>query len=268
MVASQLTGIPWSCTAHRGDIVMANDLPRKVASATFVRCISETSRQLLIAELVNGAPDVKKVVVGHLGVDLVATESRIDDDSITLVCPAQFKEVKGHRYLIEAAAILRERSIPFRLLLCGEGPEEEAIASLVERHRLGGSVVFAGQLSQVELFSLYSSGTVRSVVLPSLDLGNNLHEGIPVSLMEAMSHGVPVVSTTTGGIVELIANETTGMLVPPADATALADALARLLSDVALARRIGGAGRNSIEANWSSEYSAAELLKLIDQGPQ
>ena len=82
---------------------------------------------------------------------------------------------------------------------------------------------FVGQVSHTQILEMYVANQVRAVVVPSIDLGNNLHEGIPVSLMEAMAHGVPVVSTTTGGIPELLADGA-GILVPPENPQALADA--------------------------------------------
>jgi glycosyltransferase involved in cell wall biosynthesis len=90
-------------------------------------------------------------------------------------------------------------------------------------------------------------------------------DGIPVSLMEAMAMELPVVSTTVSGIPELITDGQQGMLVPPRDPTALADALARLLGDAALRRRLGCAGRRKIVDEFDLDKNVEQLIHIFDQ---
>ena len=111
MAAARLLRVPWGFTAHRGDIVTGSDLNRKVSSASYVHCISADSRDMLLQRLSGSARDGgAKVSVRHLGVALPPTslgvQSRESDEPAQIVCPAQLKPVKGHRYLIEALAIL------------------------------------------------------------------------------------------------------------------------------------------------------------------
>ena len=89
-----------------------------------------------------------------------------------------------------------------------------------------------------------------------------MHEGIPVALVEAMSYGVPVISTTTGGIPELLEGDA-GILVPPANPGALADAMGRLIQDAALRARLGQAGRNRVIERHAIDRVVAEHLERI-----
>jgi glycosyltransferase involved in cell wall biosynthesis len=102
-------------------------------------------------------------------------------------------------------------------------------------------------------------------VLASAPTRSGKREGIPVALMEAMSAGLPVVASRTGGIPELVHHERNGLLVPPADPDALADALERLAKDSALRERMGRAGRETILQEFDQLQCAADLIDLIQR---
>ena len=121
---------------------------------------------------------------------------------------------------------------------------------------------FLGYRLHEEILGRYQEGAVDVVVLPSVDLGNHLHEGIPVSLMEAMAEGIPVVSTTTGGIGELL-RDGAGLMVPPGDPAALAEALERLIRSPELRRQLGDAGRRRVSEEFSIERVVAQLATQI-----
>ena len=114
-------------------------------------------------------------------------------------------------------------------------------------------VSFLGMLGHADLLSLYRSGKVDLVVLPTL------HEGIPAGLIEPMAHGIPVIATNTGGIPELL-NDGAGIMVPPRDPAALADAIQRLLGDASLRRQLAEAGRRRVENGWGVNSVVATLL--------
>jgi colanic acid/amylovoran biosynthesis glycosyltransferase len=257
LVASRVSAIPWSCTIHRGDIVENNLLQMKAIEAQFLRVISEDGVSL--AADVCKRPLQGNVVMLHLGVELPAAwpTQRPLHMPPALLCPAQLVERKGQQYLIEALAILRQRRQGVHLRLAGEGDMLAFLRSLVARHGLEDSVEFLGQMGHADLLRLYETGTVDMVVLPTL------HEGIPVCLMEAMAYGVPVVATPTGGIPELL-HDGAGILVPPRDPAALADAIERLLSDFDLRRRLSEAGRRRVEEEYGVECVVSRLLRFID----
>ncbi|MGD0898080.1 MAG: glycosyltransferase family 4 protein [Thermoguttaceae bacterium] len=263
MVASIVSRIPWSCTAHRGDIADNNLLPVKASRAAFVRFISMSGRKM--AESLGVRLPAPRAPVIHLGVRPPASlpAGERPDGPMVVFCLANLRPVKGLKYLIEAMAILKGRLVPCLLAIGGVGHLETELRAMVSRLSLEDRVQFLGFTSHDKVLGLYEAKKIDLVVLPSVDLGNDLHEGIPVSLMEAMAHGIPVVSTTTGGIPELL-HDGAGILVPPQDATALANAIAQLVSNVNLRRTIGEAGRRRILEAFSVEHVVSELLAQIE----
>jgi len=252
---SELTGVSWSFTAHRYDIVANNRLAEKLRSASFARFIARDGLRLARQSVTE--EDLANASVIHLGVQVPATPAGPSERPVIL-CPAGLLPVKGHRYLIEAIGLLRDRGLPAELLLAGEGELREDITAQVAALELADRVTLLGAVPHNALLAMYAERRVMLTVLPSVDLGGGLHEGIPASLMEAMSYGVPVVGTLTGGIPELL-GAGAGLLVPPADSPALADALARLLEQPDLRRDLGARGRTRIEEDFNV-FRAAEQL--------
>ena len=119
----------------------------------------------------------------------------------------------------------------------------------------GGAVRFTGRVPAAEMPAAYVRGTVA--VLPSLE------EAFGLPLAEAMASGLPTVATRVGGMPEVVADGETGLLVPPDDPPALADALVRLLADPPLADRLGAAGRARAVAHFSWDAAAERTLELF-----
>jgi len=266
LIASEVSGISWSFAAHRWDIMENNLLSLKMVHASFARVISQSGLEM-IKELGIEVPD-DRVLILHVGVHR-PTYSRAPRDqqeeviTTIMLCPANLLPVKGHKYLTEAFAILRKRGVKLELWLAGQGKLRQELQEQVEALGLSDRVDFLGQLPHLELLDLYSQGKIAIVVLPSIDLGNGLHEGIPVSLIEAMAHGIPVISTVTGGIPELLGGGA-GLLVPPKDPVTLADAIERLVKDPKLRKRLGEAGRKRVEDSFAVERVVAELVRRFE----
>ena len=257
LIASEVSGIPWSLTAYRWDIMENNLLSLKMVHASFVRVISRNGLEM-IKELGLEVPD-DRVLILHEGVHLPAhwgvPRGQQEEVNVPIIlCPAGLRPIKGHKYLIEAFTILRERGVKLELWLAGQGELRQELQGQVEALRLSDRVVFLGHLPHLELLDLYSQGKIALVVLPSL------HEGIPVSLIEAMAYGVPVISTIVGGTPELL-EEGAGLLVPPEDPLALADAIERLVRDPELRKQLGETGRRRVEDSFAVEKVVAELVR-------
>ena len=159
--------------------------------------------------------------------------------------------------------VLKNSGVCCTLLLAGAGGLRKELQDQVARLGLETTVSFLGHIPHERLLQLYCEGSVDVVALPSLDLGNNLHEGIPVCLMEAMAHCIPVISTETGGIPELL-RDGAGIMVPPQDAEALAEAIARLIRHHALRIQLSLTGRQRIEDQFAVEQTVSEFLARIE----
>lgn len=260
MLASGLSGIPWSLTAHRWDIVENNLLAAKVRSASFVRFISEDGLKMAQAL---GAKCADHVRVLHMGVAVPARVQRRYGPRPVVLCPARLVEVKGHRFLLEAWQILQRRGLDSELWLAGQGELRPRLERLSRTLGLTGSVKFLGAIPHSQLLKMYEEGAVTAVILASIDLGNGLHEGVPVALIEAMSYSIPVVATPTGGTVELVLPGS-GLLVPPADPAALADAIQSLLEDAGLREQLGEAGRQRVLEDWDIVGVTSQLVREFE----
>ncbi|WP_433251049.1 glycosyltransferase [Streptosporangium sp. CA-135522] len=190
------------------------------------------------AAVAEDARTVEGIVPGKLSVIynglpesafLTGTPARIVTNLPVVCCVANLKEHKGHRFLVEAVALLAARGTPCTLVLAGEGPEHDAL--LRQAAALGVDLRLLGLRRDIE--ALMNRASV--VVLASL------YEGMSNAIMEAMAAGKPIVATAVGGTCELLDGR--GLLVPPADSRALADALERVLHDPHLGASLGVTAR-------------------------
>lgn len=260
----RLTGLPYSFTAHAHDIYVEQAmLDEKIRGARFVVTISEYNRRLLASR---DPQQADKIVVVHCGIDpdVFRPEPRSANELFTLVCTASLEEKKGHPYLIEACAMLRERGVPFRCLLIGDGPDRADIQRMIDRFGLAEQVTLLGARPRADVVRALASAD--TFVLPSVTTSNGRQEGIPVALMEAMAMGKPVVATRISGIPELVDHDLNGLLVPERDAVALADALERLATDPALCQRLAHAGRAKVASEFNLRRSAESLRGLFSNG--
>ncbi len=264
-IISQLTGISWSFTLHRWDIRENNMLKEKVNTAKFVRCISENGRNELLNTISRKYGNKVKVI--HMGVKTPdkISEPNINRDFFTIVTPANLLEVKGHKFLAEACSILIERGIDsFQCIFYGEGPLRTELEKLIQEKGLTEYIKIPGAIPHQELLKIYKNHKVDIVVLPSITTADGEHEGIPVALMEAMAYGIPVISTDTGGIPELI-GDGSGIMVEEKNAEAIADALERLIKDKDYRYEIGRKGRLRVEKEFDIEKNVKALIELIKE---
>jgi glycosyltransferase involved in cell wall biosynthesis len=157
-------------------------------------------------------------------------------------------EQKGLHTLIEAL-----RSLPqCRLTLVGEGPERAALEDLVHRYSLSDRVEFAGWASP----PWTGTWSFDVLAMPSIN------EGFPLVIVEAMLASIPVVASTVGGIPEIVVPDSTGLLVPPGDPGALAQALRRLADDPQLRQDMGARCRSVALEQFTDKVMAARFEAL------
>jgi len=263
-VISKLTGISWSFTLHRWDIAEKNMLREKVKTAKFVRCISEHGKDELITII--GKKYEGKIKVVHIGVEVPEEilELQKNKDFFTMAIPANLLEVKGHKYLSEACEILVNRGIKnFECIFYGVGPLRRKLDSIIRDKNLTEYVKLPGAIPHEKLLGMYKNSEVDIVILPSINTSNGDHEGIPAALMEAMAYGIPVISTNTGGIPELI-GDGNGIMVEEKNSLALADAIEKLMKKKAFREEIGKRGRLKVIKDFNLEFITKDLIKLFE----
>jgi glycosyltransferase involved in cell wall biosynthesis len=265
-IASELTNIPWSMTLHRWDIAENNLLKLKVDRAAFARCISEDGRNEVLH--IVGVASQDKLKLLHMGVRLPEKPSPLPNilrTDFVIVCPANFVNKKGHRFLIDACGLLVRRGIrDLQCWLTSDGPLDAEIRSQIQQLGLEKVVRLLGRIQYRRLLDMYAEGEVDVVVLPSIVLADGEREGIPVALMEAMAYGIPVISTETGGIPELLKSGA-GLLVPPGSSEELADAIAQIINKEDLRLNLAQKGRERISEEFDLRKNAALLFSMIDK---
>ncbi|MDQ2093158.1 glycosyltransferase family 4 protein [Rhodalgimonas zhirmunskyi] len=257
MLASELSGIPYSFTLHGPDIFFEPihwRLDEKIKRATFVACISEFCRSQAMA--FSPPEHWQKLHIIHCGVDPARYDyptERAKREKPQLLFVGRIAAVKGLPILLDALPQITTG--PLALAVIGDGPDRALIEAQARTLPPEITVDFMGYRSQSDVAAML--GEVDMLVLPSFA------EGVPVVLMEAMAARLPVVTTRIAGIPELITDGTHGHLVPPGDTTALAHAIADLIDYPDKAAEMGRRGREKVQAEFDSHAEAARLAHLF-----
>jgi glycosyltransferase involved in cell wall biosynthesis len=263
LVASSVSGIPWSFTAHRWDISENNLLERKTQAARFARSIDARGKQELKRYV---GTHQQKVRIIHMGVPVPRgseTEGK-RRGPMRILLGARFDEIKGHCYALEAVARLKAAGVDVSLDCVGHGPLKATIEKSAAALDVLDRVRFLGLLDHQELLTQLREHRWDVALLPSLETRED-REGIPVFLIEAMAAGVPVIATNTGGIPELL-DGGAGVLIQQQDAKAIAEALARLAADGDLRRQFAQRGIRRVRDQFTVESTVSALLDEISLG--
>lgn len=187
--------------------------------------------------------------------DFLRREFSFAPDDYLVGIVAALEDHKGHTFLIQASKILKEQSPKIKIIVVGTGSLRMELDRQVRDLGVEDIVFFLGFREDVPR------------ILASLDLfvlSSHL-EGLGTSLLDAMASRLPVVATETGGIPEVVINHKTGLLVPPRDPAALAQAVLTLYRDRALAARLAGRGFEVVNQKFSAEGMAWKIIDLYEQ---
>jgi glycosyltransferase involved in cell wall biosynthesis len=197
----------------------------------------------------------RKVCVIHNGIDLTAFPTPAAPRPAKgnrAIHVARLNPVKDQPTLLHAARLAADAEPSFRLDLVGDGPARAELEALHRQLNLGGHVRFLGFRDDVRDLLTAADFFVLSSV----------SEGISLTLLEAMAMGLPVVATDVGGNREVVAEGTTGLLVPAQSPAALAEAMLGLVRDPERARRMGAAGRRRAEEKFDLRRVVREYEEL------
>jgi glycosyltransferase involved in cell wall biosynthesis len=173
---------------------------------------------------------------------------------------------KGIDVLLDALALMKSRDQRSRAEIIGGGPLLEELQRRAAELDIEDRVDFLGRQPSSAVSDAYRRCSM--VVLPCRIDDDGDRDGMPTVLIEALARGIGVISTDIVGIPELVRHEITGLLVPPDDPLALADAMGRLLDDPALASRLGSAGRDLVAIDHDPGRSVEALRAVFARRPE
>ena len=263
LLASRLSGIPFSFTAHARDIYhsyksIASDKSMrraKIAEADFVATVSDYNRSHLRQIAPGDGARVRRL---YNGIDLTRFSPEPSGAKPGLiVAVGRLIEKKGFSDLIKACAILQDLGVDFQCHIIGDGPLLGDLLSQINELGLKGRVIVPGPQPQERLIGMMRAACVA--VLPCIVSESGDRDGLPTVLLEAMALAVPVVTTSVSGGPEIVAHGQTGLVVEPGDPAALAASIETLLESPLIAARMGAAGRRRAEDLFSLEKNVATL---------
>ena len=242
---------PGFLTLNRWSYRLADRVLANSSSVAGLLIREEGVPQAKIAEIPN--------FVGETAFESVDEASRIaqrrawgvPDDAFAIGIVARLAPVKNHALLLKALAQLDPR---FHIVLVGDGPSRSELAQLAQQLNIEHRVHFAGEvISQLNLHQFFDASVLCS-----------LYEGFPNSAIEALAAARPLVATPAGGVVDVVTDGVTGLLVPLGDPAQLAGALQKLEADPLLRTRIGEAGREAVRLNFHQENVIEKLSVLYE----
>ena len=260
-IVSQVTGVPFTFKMRAYDIFAEpqRDLQKWAAAAARVFTISRYNRDYICRRwgVVPG-----KVVVIYDGVSLEQTRpiARYAHRPFRIVSVGRLVEKKGFAILLDACRLLKDRTA-FQCDIFGDGPLMASLAAKVSELGLDANVTLNGSCPHTEVLAALESASVFALACVQADNGDR--DGTPNSLLEAMARGIPVVSTQLSGIPEMIQDGVDGLLVPPNDARALADAIARIYTDGELAESIRLKGQRTIRTRFTIDRTVDGFLRSL-----
>jgi len=262
MLASRLSGLPFSFSAHAHDIYDENLVDRallreKIRCAEFVITCTEYNRRVLAT--LGGEKAAGKIIKIYHGADLTCfqPDPSVPREPALVLAVGRLVEKKGFRYLVGACRSLRDKGRSFRCIIAGEGGERDRLTQQISDLGVQDRVTLVGAQPQEQVLEMMKRATI--FVLPCVVSAAGDKDGLPNVLIEAMAVGLPVISTTLSGIPEVIEHGKTGLLVPSGDSVLLAEAIEKLLVNPDLRERLARAGLKKVRESFDVRKNVKTL---------
>lgn len=264
MLVRDLTGLSYSFTAHARDLVQIPpaNLDARAAGATAVITCCDANADYISSAVPAGLTAPLRVI--HHGVELNQFSPppwRPAGATATLVTVGRLVEKKGFVHLLEALNAVQRSGHSITCQIYGDGPLRESLVSLRDSLDLGENVSFAGERGRADIVSALQDADIFVLTPVVTDDGDR--DGIPNVLVEAMATGLPVVTTSTGGITELVSHERNGLVAAPGDVVDIATQISRLLERPQLRQELGAAARRTVEADYDVDAAAEQLEQIF-----
>jgi colanic acid/amylovoran biosynthesis glycosyltransferase len=216
--------------------------------------------------LVDLGCNAKKIVILPVGIPIgrfkFCERTIQEKEPIKVVTVARLVEEKGHRYAIEAISELVRKHMDLQYIIAGDGPLRRDLDNLVSKLGLGRHVRFLGAVDQNEVLELYRQAHI--FILPSVIGRNGGTEGQGLALQEAQAVGLPIISTSIGGIPEGVLDGKSGFLVQERDVDALTERLQYLIAHPELWPEMGRCGRKFVEEKYDIKMLNSKLVRIYD----
>ncbi|MCP4849516.1 MAG: glycosyltransferase family 4 protein [Verrucomicrobiaceae bacterium] len=262
-----LYGLSFSFTGHANDIFEPTAFPVKLEDlmqeAAAVVTVSDYTAAWLGERFPRQRRKIRRV---YNGIDMLSfsreRKGREGTDVPLVVSVGRLIEKKGFDDLVKSVARLKEiHGQPFRVLIVGDGPMREELEQLIERLGCSDRLQLAGSRNQSEIVEILEEATIFALPCVTEKAGGK--DNLPTVIMEAMASGLPCVSTRLAGVPEMVVEGNTGLLTEERDPDAFAHALASLLADNELCRRMGIAGYGHASKMFAKESTARDLLNCL-----
>ncbi|UJF34584.1 glycosyltransferase [Paenibacillus hexagrammi] len=254
----------YSFTCHAVDIFVQNSLfEEKLSRSKFAVTISDFNKNY-INDLVEDKALTNKIKIIRCGVNYEEFKPPVkkqNNNRVRLLSVGRFVEKKGFIYLVDALKILDQKGINFECDIIGNGPLFEMIKCKVRDYELDNKINLLGAQSSGKIKEYLCKADI--FVLPCVKSENGDMDGIPVSIMEAMSFEIPVISTNISGIPELIKNEENGLIVEEKNSIEFANAIQLLIQNNQLRSIYGQNGRNFIIKEFGINENVHKLVELF-----
>ena len=264
MFASQLSGIPFSFTAHAKDIYTSHpaQLREKILRARFVVTCTEYNRR----RLADIAPYCRTPILRiYHGIDIDLFNHHFDKPApappYNILTVARLTAKKGLPTIFAALRRLLDQGIALHHTLIGDGEDRKKILSLIDQMGLKETTSWLGTQPHAVVLQHYRRADL--FVLGCEIASNGDRDGIPNVFLECMAMGVPIVATDVSAIPELIQDSITGLLVPPRQPGIMAQAMHRLLTDTGLRQSLVTAARERVARDFDNRLLINELITLL-----
>jgi glycosyltransferase involved in cell wall biosynthesis len=263
--AAKLTKVPLRVLSRRVDFPLKKNLLSRLKygkDLDVIIAISEGVKNVLVdsgieAKLIKVIPSGIDFIPFHEAEhsDYLRRELNFGPDDFLVGIVAHLADHKGHKYLIQAAELLKKESPKIKIIIVGEGPLHMQLQKQVEQIHVEDMVFFLGFREDIPQ------------ILCSLDLFvlSSYLEGMGTSILDAMACRLPVVATKVGGIPEVVVDGETGLLVPPKRSASLAKAILKLYKNKDLAEKMGEKGYRVVHEKFSAESMADRIIDLYNQ---
>lgn len=266
----RISGIPFTFTAHAKDIFVYDTeshlLEEKAEAASAIVTVTNFNLRYLKEKL--PGLDHGKIRVVHNGINiehfqLAGSPSREEN---LIIAVGRLVIKKGFNYLLEACSLLKERGVPFRCVIVGDGNEKENLHEQCRTLQLEEEVEFAGPMNLDEVASLMGKATI--MCLPCVQAPDSNVDALPTVLLEALACGTPIISTKISGVPEIVTSGEDGLLVEPEDPGSLSREIERLLSSKQLQEKFAQKGRLKAAEKFDLHKNVRQLLQVFSEASQ